>query len=308
MEANMRNTSLGGNACSGDILHDSEILDYVEYTSLMINMSRHCNLACELCYVDKKIPFNELDDDEMYRFVARYMLYIKENFGVDLYVCLCGHGELFTRPSMPEFINRLSASSIRQISLTTNGTIDRLDEIDNFNKLYFEVSLDMPMSFCEWNRGTGTFDKICSFIRHAHSRGSQGVSVQSILTRKNYKEALDQGVDFAMNEMGATSVNLIPLYSSSVTHRGMFYVGKYNNDELCLGPEEMEEIRQHHHSNCVFDTNSYFPRYLTLYGNGKVYNCSDSAVEIGSHNEDMSFLFKNLVASKHCGFCKSQPS
>jgi MoaA/NifB/PqqE/SkfB family radical SAM enzyme len=134
-----------------------EVRDYVEYTSLMINVSRHCNLDCRLCYVDKSIPFDELSDEAILDFIERYRVFVEENFDTGLNLHLCGHGELFCRPGFPSMIRRLADSPIRHICLTTNGSIDRLDELGSLEKVTFAVSLDLPKAFHEWNRGEGNF-------------------------------------------------------------------------------------------------------------------------------------------------------
>jgi hypothetical protein len=221
------------------------------------------------------------------------------NIGISIY--MCGHGELFTRPGMVDLVNQIS-NKAEKVVLITNGTIDHLDQLKNMNKIRFDVSLDIPQEFCDWNRGNGIFARIVAFIKHATSLGSE-IIVQSIMTRQNYKWLLDKGVKYAMDELKASTVNLIPLYSSDINERGMFYVQGYNKDELCLKKQEIHEIRQHTNRIYLHDYDPYLPRYMTLYSHGKVYNCSDSAVCIGDYTDDMDILFKKLEASKHCGFC-----
>lgn len=130
--------------------------------NIYISPLEQCNLNCKSCYTQK--TKNILNNQQILGFVDRYSSIINLKS-----ILFCG-GEVFLLADFPKLVNQL----IRQntfITIITNGTIDRLSEIENPTNCQLLVSLDGPKNIHDQNRGQGNFQKNKEFIRHALKLG-----------------------------------------------------------------------------------------------------------------------------------------
>ena len=158
-------------------------MKYIEnsLSHLYISPLESCNLACKICYTTKNK--NILSEKEIKSFISRY----KNSCNLKM-ITFCG-GEVFLLPYFCNLINFLISQNIF-IQIITNGTIDRLSEIDNPNSVNIIVSIDGLEEYHDKNRGNGNFKKSLDFLKKAQSKGFH-IEVFSIITRQNISKIDD---------------------------------------------------------------------------------------------------------------------
>ena len=129
---------------------------------LYINPLERCNLRCKICYTKKTAAI--LTDNQILDFIKQYNKIIPVSS-----VTFCG-GEVFTLPYFTKLVNTLTNQGIF-VSIITNGTIDRLDELKNPNSINLIVSIDGLPAYHDKNRGVGNFTKSFQFLQKAHAHG-----------------------------------------------------------------------------------------------------------------------------------------
>ena len=144
-----------------------------------------CNLACLYCYTKK--PKTILSNDQILDFIDSYQSILNNpknvffrNFNASALtgekklfedprlksIIFCG-GEVFTLPKFPDLINQVLDRNIF-VSIITNGTIDKLDEIKQPHNCQLIVSFDGPQKIHDQNRGLGNFSKSKKFVKKSH--------------------------------------------------------------------------------------------------------------------------------------------
>jgi len=136
--------------------------------NIYISPTETCNLACRHCYT--KRTKHILSNKQILDFIDKYNTFLKSNEFRNLKSILFCGGEVFLLPKFTHLINTLAQKNIF-ITIITNGTIDKLDQIKNPSNCQLLVSLDGPKAIHDQNRGQGNFDKTKKFIKHALSLG-----------------------------------------------------------------------------------------------------------------------------------------
>lgn len=238
--------------------------------NLYISPLELCNLACKVCYTNKTKSI--LSNDKILDFVERYQKV------VDLKSILFCGGEVFTLKEFPVLINTLIQKDLF-ISIITNGTVDRIDEITNPNSVQLLVSLDGPKEVHDANRGVGNFDKSIAFIKKAMSLGFH-VEIFYLITKDSYPYR--------------DSLDVFGLPKTYLTDRLM-----------SLSHEQLLDIKTNYPTYPRKDFGCF---QLALQSNGLIYGCCESPTPLAKMTDDPSTIIKNFTASlntcNQCGQCK----
>ncbi len=266
--------------------------------NIYISPTEVCNLACRHCYT-KKTP-DILDNTQILNFIKKYDNYLKsskfrnrcffsnlnvgnphspekknddEKFDLKS-VLFCG-GEVFLLPKFTQLINTLTQKGIF-ITIITNGTIDKLDQIKNPDKCQLLVSLDGPKAIHDQNRGQGNFDKTKKFINHALSLGFP-TEIFFLVTKDSYPY-----ID---------SFNLFDLPKTYLTDR-----------LHSLTPHQILNIKKNYPT---YPAKNFGCFQLALQSDGLIYGCCESSTPIAKMTDPTSKIIKSFTKSiQTCQQCK----
>ncbi|MDO8610937.1 MAG: radical SAM protein [bacterium] len=227
-----------------------------------------CNLSCLYCYTKK--PKTILSNQQILDFVKKYRS-ILQSKSYDLKsIIFCG-GEVFTLPNFTNLVNQLIDQNIF-ITIITNGTIDKLDEIKSPHNCQLIVSFDGPENIHDKNRGTGNFVKSKKFVKKALNLGFP-VEIFYLITKDSYpyKDKLD-------------------IYNLHKT---------YLTDRLgSLSTKQVSEIRNNYP---CYPPKDFGCNIFSLQSNGKFYGCCESTISIGSLSDPLEKVIEKYikVITKH---------
>lgn len=266
-----------------------------------------CNLNCKYCYTKK--TKNILSNRQILSFVKRYNTALtkfrSQQFFDDIQrgnalargkklvddklslksIIFCG-GEVFTLKNFPRLVNNLISKNIF-ITIITNGTIDRLQEIKDPRNCQLIVSFDGPEAIHDLNRGQGNFQKSKLFVKHALNL-SFPVEIFYLITKDSYP------------------------YKDSFDIFGLKKT--YLTDRLnSLSFNQVKDIRQNYP---VFPPKNFGCSMLSLQSDGKFYGCCESNISIGSLSGPISKILlnystiyqKNPLCFDPDYFCNLRPS
>lgn len=216
-----------------------------------------CNLSCLYCYTKK--PKTILSNDQILDFVKNYQQITKLKS-----IIFCG-GEVFTLPNFPKLVNTLIDQNIF-ITIITNGTIDKLNEIKSPQNCQLIVSFDGPQKIHDHNRSTGNFNKSKKFVKKALKLGFP-VSIFYLVTKNSYPH-----------------FKTFRLYDLPIT---------YLTDRLgSLTPNQVKNIRNNY--NC-YPPKNFGCNIFSLQSNGKFYGCCESTISIGSLADPLEKVINNYI-------------
>ena len=221
-----------------------------------------CNLRCLYCYTNKTKSI--LTNDQILNFVEEYSHQLRSENCQLRSIIFCG-GEVFTLPDFPTLVNQLIKKGIF-ITIITNGTVDRLNEIDDPRNCQLIVSFDGPEKVHDANRGLGNFNKSKKFVAKALKLDFP-VEIFYLITKDSYlyKDKLD-------------------IFGQHIT---------YLTDRLgSLTPEQVADIRNNYP---CYPPKDFGCNILSLQSNGKFYGCCESARSIGSLADPLDKIIKNYV-------------
>jgi len=217
-----------------------------------------CNLSCLYCYTKK--PKTVLSNEQILNFVKEYSEIVNLKS-----IIFCG-GEVFTLPDFPTLVNQLIDQGIF-ITIITNGTIDKLDEIKSPQNCQLIVSFDGPQKIHDQNRGTGNFAISKKFVKKALKLGFP-VEIFYLITKDSYpfKDKL----------------NIFDLHKTYMTDR----LGSLSKDQVvdirnnypCYPPKD-------------FDCNIF-----SLQSNGQFYSCCETTRSIGSIDDPLEKVMEKYVS------------
>ena len=263
-------------------INQAKIVNSLE--NIYISPLELCNLHCRYCYTKK--TKNILSNSQILSFVRRYNNYLlkfnRQQFFDDIQrgnalvgdkkfvdkklslksIIFCG-GEVFTLKNFPRLVNNLISKNIF-ITLITNGTIDKLDNIKNPKNCQLIVSFDGPETVHDANRGRGNFVKSKKFVQHALQLGFP-VEIFYLITKDSYpfKDKLN-------------------IYNLKKT---------YLTDRLnSLNLKQTRDIRQNYP---VFPSKKFGCSELSLQSDGKFYGCCESQKPIASLSDRISKILFN---------------
>jgi sulfatase maturation enzyme AslB (radical SAM superfamily) len=232
--------------------------------NLYISPLEACNLNCRSCYTTK--TRNILSNDQILGFVSRFQNYLKNESLSLKSITFCG-GEVFTLPEFPSLINSLIDQDIF-ITIITNGTIDRLDQIKKPHNCQLLVSFDGPKEVHDLNRGTGNFDKSHKFVEHALALNFP-VEIFYLITKESYPHK--------------DSFDIFGLPKTYLTDR----LGS-------LTLAQIIDIKRHYPT---YPSKDFGCSVISLQSDGLIYGCCETSRSIGTINDDSSQIVDNFVKS-----------
>ena len=266
--------------------YQAKIINSLE--NIYISPLELCNLNCQYCYTKKTKTI--LSNKQILSFVQRYQKYFnairkrgffstlslvtdsqkEKNYvkNCDIYlksIIFCG-GEVFTLKNFPRLVNNLISKNIF-ITIITNGTIDRLKEINNPKNCQLIVSFDGPETVHNANRGTGNFQKSLNFVKHAQNMGFP-VEIFYLITKDSYPYR--------------DKLNIFGLKKTYLTDR----LGS-------LTSKQIKNIRQKYR---VYPPKNFGCAMLSLQSNGKFYPCCESQKSIGSLKDPIQKILFNYLS------------
>ncbi|HME56314.1 MAG TPA: radical SAM protein [Candidatus Lokiarchaeia archaeon] len=276
--------------------------------ALYIEPVSACNLNCRMCYTNKVNGHNTklLSKESIISFVERYERY----FGHEKFtLSWCGTGEIFLYKDFTWLVNYFNQAYDGRVShiVTTNGTIDKIDEIESLENAEFYVSIDGLKDQHEWNRGKNTYDRSISFCQKVVDHGCRAIYVRTIVTRDNLDYLLEFERELKELIGERVTLSLLMPYSSEVL--SMFgtsnMVARKLDDSRILSPKETKDLIVERYGN-HFEIEDY-PIYLSICVNyDGVFACCEGEIKLGSIDSDMGEIVTGLSDAKSkCMECPS---
>lgn len=244
--------------------------------NIFISPLELCNLNCRLCYTPK--TKNILTNKQILDFIEKY------SQKIDLKsVLFCG-GEVFTITNFCELINELARRKIF-LTVITNGTIDRLEEIKDPANCQLLVSLDGPKEIHDQNRGTGNFDKSVAFIKKALNLGFP-TEVMFLITQASYpyRDSFPKLLD--------ELYNLTNLKLNYITQKTKFFNPSLNAPGLT--PEQIINIKKNYPS---IPAKNFGCFQLSLQSDGLIYACCESPTPRAKMTDSVETIIENFKNS-----------
>lgn len=231
-----------------------------------------------MCYTTKT-P-HRLSNQDILGFITRY------RDRIDLQtVTFCG-GEVFLLPDFPELVNSLTSSGVF-VQIITNGTVNRLSQINHPNLVNLIVSLDGLPAYHDQNRGAGNWAKSIAFMRHAQQLGFH-LEVFSIVTQQNLSQ-IDQFETRLHQELGqALPVTYHP-------RKPPAYLAAHPVSHQCPATDGFSFLSPAEHrrlgtQKTVFPPPNLGCYQISLMSDGNIYGCCEGIRPIGDINIDISTL------------------
>ncbi len=266
--------------------------------NIYISPLESCNLACKYCYTKK--TRDVLSNQQILKFIDQYNFYL-ENFADTIFssiqrathigrlekmrikklktksVILCG-GEVFTLPDFTKLVNQLIQKDIF-ITIITNGTIDRLDEIDHPTNCQILVSLDGPKEIHDKNRGSGNFEKSIKYIKHAQKLGFP-VGIMFLVTKDSYpfKDFFPLILSTELENQSTNQLNITYL----------------TDRKMSLTKEQCVDIKLHYPT---FPAKNFGCFQLSLQSNGIIAGCCESNKSFGKITDNPKTYVSKFIDS-----------
>ena len=247
---------------------------------LYINPLEKCNLKCKICYTKKTAPI--LKEEEILDFVERY----NETHEVKV-ITFCG-GEVFALAYFPHLVNTLTKKGIF-VQIITNGTIDKLDEFDDPNKVNLIVSLDGLEEYHDANRGEGNFKKSIAFLSKAKTLGFHS-EIFSIVTKQNLKHI--DAFESSLKKEGSIDVTYHP--RKPMTYLNIHPVSKIVGEITGFDFLEKREIQKLMMTKKTFPPKELGCYQISLVSDGTVYGCCEGFEALGKIGDNIPDLIAKL--------------
>lgn len=249
-------------------------------------------MRCKICYTRKTAPI--LLDKEILEFVARYEKARKLET-----ITFCG-GEVFTLPYFTGLVNKLVQKGIF-VQIITNGTIDRLSELDSPNAINLIVSIDGLKDYHDKNRGEGNFDKSIKFLQKAKALGFH-TEIFSIATRQNlnkideFEKYINSVVGGSRIKCGMTPDRIRVTYHprkppSYLLHHPISNIFGETDGFDFLTESEMVKIMK---ERLTFPPKELGCYQISLVSDGNVFGCCEGTIPIGKMDDGIDYLFDKL--------------
>ncbi len=258
--------------------------------NIYISPLEMCNLDCQLCYT-KKIP-TVLSNQKVINFTTRYQKHVNLKS-----ILFCG-GEVFTLATFTQLVNYYLSQGIF-VSIITNGTIDKLQDISNPNNVQLLVSLDGPKTIHDQNRGVGNFDKSIAFIKNAHALGFH-TEVMYLVSPASYRYRNILPAQLS-KKLGFT------LKFNYLTLKTKFYTANhpYSQDVSSCGLSR-DQILNIKRNYPTIPAKSFGCYQFSLQSNGWVYGCCESPRPLGRMTDPIEKLIADFKARLvGCSACPS---
>lgn len=204
-------------------------------------------------------------------------------------ITFCG-GEVFLLKDFPELINELTKQNIF-VQIISNGTIDRLHEIENPNMVNLIVSLDGMQDYHDQNRGFGNFQKSTELMKKAIDLGFH-IEVFSIVTKqnlimieefeKNLAEIFGQKIEVTYHpRKPRTYLRKHPVSNILGQVRGFDFL-------------TLKEVGELMRNKKTFPPQNLGCYQVSLMSDGRIYGCCEGINPLGDISSDSAELINNL--------------
>ena len=206
----------------------------------------------------------------MVDFITRY----NKEYSVKV-ITFCG-GEVFTLPFFPHLINTLTSRGIF-VQTITNGTIDKLEELDAPNLNNLIVSIDGLEEYHDLNRGADNFKKSIEFLKKARKLGFH-TEIFSIVTKQNYPQ-IDLFESYLKKEVGPIDVTYHPRKPPAyLTHHP---ISNIEGEVAGFDYLDKAELLKLMSTKTVFPPKNLGCYQISLASSGIVYGCCEGYKPIG---------------------------
>lgn len=246
--------------------------------NIYISPSEVCNLRCRYCYTHKNKPL--ISEIQIQSFIKNYSSYLK-SIGLSLKSILFCGGEVFTLPWFTNLVNQLIKDDIF-ITIITNGTVDKLDQITSPQNCQIIVSLDGPKTVHDYNRGHGNYVQSTNFITKAISLGFP-TEIFYLVTDISY-----------------------PYIDSFLGHINKLYGQTIG---LSFLTDRLGSLSQ----NQILNIKLHYPTYpsprfgcfqLAVQSDGQIYGCCESNIPLANITDSPQNIITNFLDSlNHCQKC-----
>jgi cyclic pyranopterin phosphate synthase len=168
-----------------------------QITDLRISVTDRCNFRCVYCRSadpDNHMPHHELLEWHEFERLARILV------GMGIRKVRVTGGEPLVRPGVEDFIARLKAIGVSDLSITTNGHLlaERLDALLAAGLDRINISLDsLDREKFERVTRTKTFDQVMAGIDAAQASRLRPVKVNAVLVRSLNDDEVEAFAEFA---------------------------------------------------------------------------------------------------------------
>jgi len=195
-------------------------------TDLRISVTDRCNFRCVYCRSadpENHMPASHLLHWDEYERLARILV----DFGIRK-VRVTG-GEPLVRPGVEDFIARLKAIGVQDVSMTTNGyrLADRVDRLVAAGMDRINISLDsLNREKFERITRTRTFDNVIAGIDAAQASKLRPVKVNAVLVRGVNDDEVEAFAEFARDrDLIMRFIEFMPLDADRSWTRDMVVTG-----------------------------------------------------------------------------------
>lgn len=236
---------------------------------LYISPISRCNLNCKLCYTAKRRSI--LSSDEILDFINRYQAHHLLDS-----VTFCG-GEVFLLKDFCDLVNQLTEQSLF-IQIITNGTINRLSQLQPPNEINLIVSLDGLPTQHDANRGEGRFQQTLDFCQQVIGLGFH-LEIFTVVSQFNYSD-LDQFEQFLTTQLGF----LAPItYHPRKPHAYLATHPVDNRDQADnrFGFLSQSQIKYLQQTKNLFPPQDLGCYQLSVNSDGQIYGCCEGVRPVG---------------------------
>jgi len=166
-----------------------------QITDLRVSITDRCNFRCVYCRSgENDIPGAERLSFDEYEHLVRILV------GMGIRKVRVTGGEPLVRPGVAEFLARLKALGVKDLSLTTNGftLAERLDALVAAGLDRINISLDsLKQERFEAITRTKTFDQVIASIEAAQASRLRPVKVNAVVVRGLNDDEIEDFAQFA---------------------------------------------------------------------------------------------------------------
>ena len=197
-----------------------------QITDLRISVTDRCNFRCVYCRSanpETHMPSDELLTWDEYERLARILV------GMGVRKVRVTGGEPLVRPGVEDFVGRLKALGVRDVSITTNGQMlaDRCDRLVAAGLNRINISLDsLDREKFERITRTKTFDQVIAGIDAAQASRLRPVKVNAVLVRGINDDEVEAFAQFARErDLIMRFIEFMPLDADRSWTRDMVVTG-----------------------------------------------------------------------------------
>jgi cyclic pyranopterin phosphate synthase len=168
-----------------------------QITDLRVSVTDRCNFRCVYCR--SADPENHMAHHELLEW-SEFERLVRILVGMGIRKVRVTGGEPLVRPGVEDFIARLKAIGVQDLSMTTNGYLlaERVDKLIAAGLHRINISLDsLNREKFERVTRTKTFDDVMAGIEAAHNSSLRPVKVNAVLVRGLNDDEVEAFAEFA---------------------------------------------------------------------------------------------------------------